>query len=100
MNVLRKLFGLRSNTEASQKPGNLSSGFVAFNSDDLDRASKKMGELYFQCPNCGAYERVNDVGKVMLQHNPTYFTSINCIECNHQYNARERIQKGTIPTKK
>jgi|GEM_PF-4290613 len=98
MNILRKLFGFmnRSNT----KPSNLSASFVTFNSVDLDRASQKMGELYFQCPNCGTYERVNDVGKVMLQQNPTYFTKINCIDCNHEYNARERIQKGTMPTNK
>ena len=102
MNILKRLFGFinRDKVKTSQKSNNLPANFVTFGSADLDRASRQMGELYFQCPNCETYERVNDIGKLMLQQNPTYFTSVNCIECNHEYNARDRIQKGTIPSSK
>lgn len=79
------------NDSNSQQP------FQSFSSFDAAQVGEEMGEMYFQCPNCGAYERVNDIGKMMLKSDPNYFTSIDCIKCKYTYNARVRIQKGRCP---
>ncbi|MDL1912694.1 hypothetical protein FBQ81_18705, partial [Chloroflexi bacterium CFX6] len=69
------------NDSNSQQP------FQSFSSFDAAQVGEEMGEMYFQCPNCGAYERVNDIGKMMLKSDPNYFTSIDCIKCKYTYNA-------------
>lgn len=71
--------------------------FHTFSSIDTDRVAEEMGEMYFQCPQCSTYERVNNIGKMMLKSDPNYFTSVQCIKCKHTYNARARLQKGQCP---
>lgn len=54
-------------------------------------------EMYFQCPKCGTYERVNNIGKMIMQKDPKHLTNIKCIKCNHSYNARSLLKKGKCP---
>jgi phage FluMu protein Com len=56
-----------------------------------------MGELYFQCPACGTVEHVNNIGKMLLAAEPSAFTSIECLKCQHRYNARARLRNGCAP---
>jgi hypothetical protein len=63
----------------------------------VGRAAEAMGELHFQCPACGMVERVNDIGKMLLATDPSAFTSIECLKCQHRYNARARLQQGAAP---
>lgn len=95
MNFLRKLFGKKQ----SQPSGgsNEQVKLFTFSSFEADRVAEETGEMYFQCPKCGTYERVNNVGKMLLKSDPNYFTSIDCIKCKHTYNARVRLQKGKCP---
>lgn len=107
MNFLRKLFGKKQPSTVTKQSGaaakppsaepNQPMRFVTFSSFDADRAAEELGEMYFQCPKCGTYERVNNIGKMLLQSDPTYFTQIECIKCKHPYNARVRLQKGKCP---
>ena len=53
--------------------------------------------MYFQCPKCGTYERVNNIGKTMIASDPDAFTSIDCVNCKLNYNARTRLKNGNIP---
>lgn len=71
--------------------------FYTISGDEIDRIDKEMGEMYFQCPKCGTYERVNNIGKALLATNPSSFTSIECVKCKHKYNARARLKKGRCP---
>lgn len=68
-----------------------------FSWDEIERSDKEMGEMYFQCPKCGTYERVNNIGKVMLASDPSHLTSVECVKCKHTYNARSRLKKGRCP---
>lgn len=90
---IRNEFGKKQSNNVSNSP----QGFLTFSSFDAAQAGEEMGEMYFQCPKCGTYERINDIGKMMLKSDPSYFTSIDCIKCKHTYNARVRIQKGRCP---
>ena len=82
--------GLNKSRDSAQE-------FYTFTTRDSDQASKQKGEMYFQCPKCGTYERVNNIGKTMIASDPDAFTSIDCVNCKHNYNARTRLKNGNIP---
>lgn len=97
MSFLRRLFQKNQPRTTSHQPQKDMSTYRTFSSFDAHRAVEEMGEMYFQCPKCGSYERVNDIGKMMLKSDPNYFARIECIKCRHPYNARSRIRQGRCP---
>lgn len=93
--ALQWLKGKQSSSAAFGQMGGVS--VYTFSSLDADRVAGEMSEMYFQCPRCGTYEQVNNIGKMMLACDPNSFTSIECIKCKHGYNARARLRKGECP---
>lgn len=76
---------------------NLQFTTVANSWDDVDDIAAEMGEMHFQCPKCRVYERVNNVGAVLLKADANLLKRIDCVECGYTYDARARLKQGECP---
>lgn len=53
--------------------------------------------MYFDCPECGFCDRINNMGKVMLKANPAALSSVDCKKCGHKFDAGPRVKFGKCP---
>ncbi len=60
---------------------------------DVQRNDQKMGEMYLHCPRCGEEERINDMGKLMLNQGNNIFANYKCKICGLVFDGAKNIKK-------
>jgi hypothetical protein len=99
MGFFTRLFsGGKGNAESSSA-GASGGGFrvVTATSEEVNRNSEEMGEMYFDCPKCQTAQRINNMGKMILKANPDAFSNTTCQKCGRVYNAGPRVKFGKCP---
>jgi rubredoxin len=94
MGLFSKLFSRNKEAEAPAAGGYR---VLSASSEEVNRHSEEMGEMYFDCPKCNAAQRINNIGKMMLKANPAAFSSMKCSKCGHMFDAGPRVKFGKCP---
>ena len=87
--------GFGANKEEDSGPKHMS--VVSFTTEEANKVSDAMGEMYFDCPRCGHCERINNLGKMALQRSPTIFRNTKCVKCGEVFDAAPRAKFGECP---
>ncbi len=96
MGLFDKLFKTKPKAETPSSGGGGYRVFTA-SSDEINKHSEEMGEMYYDCPKCKTAQRINNIGKMMLKANPAAFRNTTCPKCNHTYDAGPRVKFGKCP---
>ena len=83
----------------SQSPIAAQSGvsMMLLSVDEVARVDAEMGEMHLSCPQCGHCERVNDVGKWMLNQGQNVFARFTCPACQHVFDGAAHLRSGSGP---
>ncbi|MGO9119694.1 MAG: hypothetical protein ACLQPD_19040 [Desulfomonilaceae bacterium] len=71
----------------------------SFTPEELRRIDAEMGEMYYDCPQCGFAERLGDLAKAVYNKNPSAVFRPNekCAKCGHVVSPATRVKFGKAP---
>jgi hypothetical protein len=98
MSLLGRLFGRKpSPSQSDSSSGRIGYRVLELSGEEVHRQADEMGEMYYDCPNCGQAERINNMGKMMLKANAEAFCAMTCRKCGQLFDAGPRVKFGKCP---